>query len=176
MYLYGKAFCSKSIICKSVLIMEWLPIAAFIVIGIVLIIVEIIFVPGTTIVGIAGFLSMGYGIYLSYVNFGSTAGTSTLIASVVASGLFIYYSFRNRSWERFSLKTTMDNRVNQEHMIKLDIGEKGVSISSLKPVGKAIISNQEIEVRSNGGFIEENVEIEVHRIEGNKIFVKPVNK
>ncbi|MEQ9230940.1 MAG: hypothetical protein RIF46_09655, partial [Cyclobacteriaceae bacterium] len=76
--------------------MEWLPIAIFVLLGLVLIIVEIIFVPGTTVVGIAGFLSMGFGIYKAYEVFGNTVGTLTLIGSLIVSALFIYISFRNR--------------------------------------------------------------------------------
>ncbi len=153
--------------------MEWLPIAIFVLLGLVLIIVEIIFVPGTTVVGIAGFLSMGFGIYKAYEVFGNTVGTLTLIGSLIVSALFIYISFRNRSWERFSLKSTMEGRVN-DGMFVVSVGDKGKSVSSLKPIGKALFEDHELEVRSNGGFVEENVEIEVLRVEGNKIFVKPV--
>lgn len=154
--------------------MDWLPIAAFILIGLVLIIVEIIFVPGTTVVGIAGFLSMGYGIYQSYSLYGNSVGTLTLVASLLVSGLLIYMSFRNRSWERFSLKSEMTSKVNESFDLELQPGDKGRSVSSLKPIGKALFHDEEVEVRSNGGFVEENQEIEVLRVEGKNIFVQPV--
>ena len=154
--------------------MEWLPIAAFILLGILLLIAEIIFVPGTTVVGIVGFLCMGYGIYQSYASFGNSVGTLTLIATVITGGTITYISFRNRSWERFSLKTTMQGKVNEDYHVKLSEGDLGKTISSLKPIGKALFDEHEIEVRSNGGFVEENTEIEVLRVEGKKVFVKPV--
>ena len=154
--------------------MDWLPIAAFILLGLILIIVEIIFVPGTTVVGIMGFLAMGYGIYQSYTIYGNSAGTLTLIGSLLASILLFYFSFKNRSWERFSLKDSSKGRVNDQKALEINEGDKGVSMSSLKPVGKALFNDQEVEVRSNGGFVEENVEIEVLRVEGTKIFVQPV--
>lgn len=154
--------------------MDWLPIALFILLGIVLLIAEIIFVPGTTVVGILGFLSLGYGVFQSYTSFGNTVGTFTLVGSLLVTTLLFYLSFKNRSWERFSLKNTMKGRVNEDRELP-DVGLKGVTISSLKPVGKALFDNDEMEVRSNGGFVEENVEIEVLRVEGQKIFVQPVN-
>ncbi|MCP4458975.1 MAG: hypothetical protein GY816_13285 [Cytophagales bacterium] len=154
--------------------MDWLPIALFILLGIVLLIAEIIFVPGTTVVGILGFLSLGYGVFQSYASFGNTVGTFTLIGSLLATILLFYLSFKNRSWERFSLKNTMKGRVNDDKELP-EIGMKGMTASSLKPVGKALFDNDEMEVRSNGGFVEENVEIEVLRVEGKKIFVQPVN-
>lgn len=152
--------------------MEWLPIAIFVLLGIILLIAEIIFVPGTTVVGILGFLSLGYGIFQSYASFGNTVGTFTLIGSLLATVLLFYISFKNRSWERFSLKSSMKGRVN-ENLKVLEVGMKGVTVSSLKPVGKALFEDDEMEVRSNGGFVEENVEIEVLRVEGQKIFVQP---
>ncbi len=154
--------------------MDWLPLAAFILIGLVLIIVEIIFVPGTTVVGIAGFLCMGYGIYQSYAIYGNSVGTLTLIGSLLVSASLIYVSFRNRSWERFSLKSEMTGKVNENDSLDVKAGDKGTSVSSLKPSGKALFNDEEVEVRSNGGFVEENQEIEVLRVEGKKIFVKPV--
>jgi membrane-bound ClpP family serine protease len=154
--------------------MEWLPIAVFILLGLILIVAEIIFIPGTTVVGIVGLLCMGYGIFQSYAAFGNTIGTITLISSLVASILLFYLSFRNRSWEKFSLKETMDGKVNDHNKFVPKVADRGLSISALKPVGKAIFNDHEIEVRSNGGFIDENVEIEVLRIEDSKIFVKTV--
>jgi membrane-bound ClpP family serine protease len=176
MYLYSKALYKKSPFCKSVLIMDWLPIVIFVFLGIALLIIEIIFVPGTTVVGILGFLSMVYGIYLSYSVYGNTVGTLTMVGALLVSGLFIFWSFRNRSWERFSLKTTMQGKVNEDFSFPLSIGMKGITISSLKPIGKASFDDHEMEVRSNGEFVEENVQIEVVRIDGQKVFVKPLNK
>lgn len=154
--------------------MEWLPIAVFVLLGVILLIAEIIFVPGTTVVGILGFSSLGYGVFQSYASFGNTVGTFTLIGSLLVTLLLFYFSFKNRSWERFSLKTSMKGRVNEGGRV-LEEGMKGLTASSLKPVGKALFDDDEMEVRSNGGFVEENVEIEVLRIEGKKIFVQPVN-
>ena len=154
--------------------MEWLPIAIFILLGLVLIIVEIIFVPGTTVVGIMGFLSMAYGIFLSYASFGNTVGTGTLIGTLIVSVVLLYWSFRNKSWERFSLKSTVSAKVNEDFPFKPEVGDKGISVSALRPIGKAAFGEHEIEVSSHGGFIDENSKIEVLRIEGSKIIVTPI--
>lgn len=154
--------------------MEWLPIAIFILLGLILIIVEIIFVPGTTVVGIMGFLSLAYGIFQSYVSFGNSVGTATLIGTLIASVLLLYWSFRNKSWERFSLKSTVSAKVNEDFPFKPAVGDKGISVSALRPIGKAAFGEYEIEVSSHGGFINENIEIEVLRIEGSKIIVTPI--
>ena len=154
--------------------MEWLIIIGLMLLGIFLIVAEIIFVPGTTIVGILGFVFSAYCIYLGYDYFGPTIGTLILLAGLVLNVLALVIAFKGRSWERFSLKKTMTSKFNDEFKINLKEGDKGITLSSLKPIGKALFNDQEIEVRSNGGFINENVEIEVLRIESSKIFVQPV--
>ena len=142
--------------------------------GTFLLVAEIIFVPGTTIVGILGFIFSAYCIYLGYDYFGTTAGTLILIGGLLLNLVALIIAFKGKSWERFSLKDSMQGRFNEDFKIDLAEGDKGTTISSLKPVGKAMFNEKEIEVRSNGGYINENIEIEVVRIESSKIFVQPV--
>lgn len=156
--------------------MEWITIIGLIFLGTFLIIAEIIFVPGTTIVGILGFLFSGYGVYLGYDYYGAGTGTMILISTLLVNVIALVLAFKGKSWERFSLKGSMTGKFNDDFKLELNVGDKGVAISSLKPVGKAMFDEHEIEVRSNGGFVNENVEIEVVRIESSKIFVQPVNK
>ncbi len=132
--------------------------------------------PGTTIVGILGVLFSGYGIYLGYQNFGATTGTIFLVSTVFLNAVALIVAFKGKSWERFSLKNSMTGKFNQDQDLNLKEGDVGKSISSLKPVGKALFDDQEVEVSSNGGYINENVEIEILRIESKKIFVQPVNQ
>ncbi|WP_425390158.1 NfeD family protein [Ekhidna sp.] len=155
--------------------MEWLIIIGLMLLGTFLIVAEIIFVPGTTVVGILGFIFSAYCIYLGYDYFGATTGTLILLGGLFLNVIALIFAFKGRSWERFSLKGTMTGKYNDDYKFELNTGDKGMTVSSLKPVGKAIFNDQEIEVRSNGGFIGENVEIEVLRIESSKIFVQPVN-
>ena len=142
--------------------------------GTFLLVAEIIFVPGTTIVGILGFIFSAYCIYLGYDYFGTTTGTLILIGGLLLNLVALIIAFKGKSWERFSLKDSMQGRFNEDFKIDLAEGDKGTTISSLKPVGKAMFNEKEIEVRSNGGYINENIEIEVVRIESSKIFVQPV--
>ncbi|MFT6941450.1 MAG: membrane-bound ClpP family serine protease, partial [Cyclobacteriaceae bacterium] len=52
--------------------MDWIIVISLIVFGLGLIIVEVIFVPGTTVVGIAGLIIGTYGVYEAYSSFGTT--------------------------------------------------------------------------------------------------------
>ena len=144
--------------------------------GTFLMVAEIIFVPGTTIVGILGFIFSAYCIYLGYDYYGPTTGSFILIGGLVLNIAALVVAFKGKSWERFSLKNTMKGKFNEDFQIELKEGDKGKTISSLKPIGKALFGDDEIEVRSDGGFVAENIEIEVKRIDSSKIIVQPVTK
>ncbi|MBV6644486.1 MAG: hypothetical protein KI790_03500 [Cyclobacteriaceae bacterium] len=155
--------------------MELFTVIAFIVLGIILIIVEVIFVPGTTIVGIGGFICGGYGIYLSFKYYGMTAGILvTVVSCAIALGALIY-SLKSRSWERFSLGKTMTSKFNDEFKLNLKVGDVGETISSLKPIGKAVFDDQETEVSSMGAYVREKSPVKIIKIEENKIFVETIN-
>lgn len=154
--------------------MDWLVITGLIFLGTFLIIAEVIFVPGTTVVGILGFIFSVYGVFLGYDYYGSSTGTIILSATLIVNVSALVFAFKSKSWERFSLKGTIKGTFNEDFKLNLNEGDTGSTLSSLKPVGKALFNDQEVEVRSNGGFIAENIEIEVIKIESSKIFVQPV--
>lgn len=156
--------------------MDWITVIGLVLLGIFLLIAEIIFVPGTTVVGVLGFLFSAYGIYLSYDYFGTTTGSLFLIGTLLINIVALVVAFKGKSWEKFSLKSSITGKVNEDFKHGLKEGNIGQSVSSLKPMGKAIFNDIEIEVQSNGGFIKENEDIEILRIESRKIFVQPVNK
>src|ERR1043165_7900785 len=117
--------------------MEWMIVISLLLIGLALVIVEVIFVPGTTIVGVVGFVLMVAGVGLSFRYFGSSIGWLTAAASSVGAGLSLYFSFKAGVWERFSLKETIDGKVNEGEMASLKTGVEGITLSALRPFGKA---------------------------------------
>ena len=154
--------------------MEWLTVISLVVIGIVLLIVEIIFVPGTTIVGIVGLIFAIAGIVLSFKYFGNSIGWLTLGGTSVLSGAMLYWSFRSNAWERFALKSTIDGRVNEVDTDTLKAGEEGQTVSALRPMGKAELRGKRVEVTTLGGYVESNTRIRIVRVSTNQIVVEPV--
>ena len=66
--------------------------------------------------------------------------------------------------------------MNERQESVLSIGEEGISISSLKPIGKALFKEQEFEVRTSGEYLRENLPIKIVKIDHNKIIVEPVTE
>jgi membrane-bound ClpP family serine protease len=69
------------------------------------------------------------------------------------------------------LETEIDSKVNVPDT-NLAVGMEGQSISRLAPAGKAVFNNTTEEVFSQQDFIDENQQVVITKIEGNKIIVK----
>ncbi len=154
--------------------MDWFSVLALIALGITLIVVEVIFVPGTTVVGILGLACGAFGIYLGYDYFGTTTGTVIMVVSSLVGFGAIFYSFKSKAWERFSLKEENRSKYNDGIKVNLQIAQRGKTISSLKPFGKAMFEDQIVEVKSNGAYVNENQQVEITKIELNRIIVEPI--
>ena len=152
--------------------MEWITVIFLVLLGISLIVVEVIFIPGTTVVGVIGLSATIFGIYLSYSYFGNVIGTLTLVSSGGVSIAALIYSLRSGAWDRFSLKKDMKGKVNENLTAKLVVGQKGVAISTLRPVGKAEFEGEEYEVSTLGTYIEAGSTLSIIKIDGNKVVVE----
>jgi membrane-bound ClpP family serine protease len=155
--------------------LNWVSVSILIVLGLILIIVELIFVPGTTIIGILGFIFAGVGIYLSFVYYGVVIGSSVLGGFLVVSGVALYVSFKGDVWKKFALKSSIDSRVNDDLKNNLMVGDYGIANSSLRPNGKAEFNEKIFEVRSNGRYVDTGEKVKIIKIESNRIIVEPLN-
>jgi membrane-bound ClpP family serine protease len=142
--------------------------------GLILIIAELIFVPGTTFVGVIGLLLTIVGIFMVFDDYGNVAGYWTVAGTTIVTVIGIVYSFKSNSWDRFSLKSSIKSKVNDEDIFSFQVGEKGKTVSDLKPIGKAEIFGKIYEVRSKGEWIGAGQEIQVIRIDSKRIFVEPI--
>ena len=154
--------------------MEWMIVAALIFFGLLLVIAEIIFVPGTTIVGLVGAGFMIAGVVSSFSYFGQEGGWITLGATGVTSAFILYYSFKANVWGKFSLKTASSSRVNEGEMEGLEAGMEGVALSALRPSGKAEIKDKSYEVKTLGAFVDVGTRVRVIKINTNQIIVEPI--
>ncbi len=157
------------------MLIDWITVILLILIGLTLVIVELIFVPGTTIVGILGFILTAVGIWIGYAALGTNTGHVILAAAVLVGGIAFFYSFRSDVWTRFALKERNEGRVNEEFAQAFSIGEIGRTISALRPQGTAIFHDRQHEVQTNGEFIEPNTEVRIVKLSQNKIIVEKIS-
>jgi len=154
---------------------EWSTVLSLIGFGLFLVVAEIIFVPGTTIVGVTGFCFLMVGVGLSFKYFGAEVGWVMLASSAIACGGLLYFSFTTDVWKRFALKSAIKSKVNEGELDRLQIGMEGQTISALRPIGKAELNNQTVEVKTNGDYLDSGSKIRIIKIVSNQIIVEPIN-
>ncbi|MBK5196172.1 MAG: hypothetical protein JJE08_09140 [Proteiniphilum sp.] len=148
-------------------------VAAVILLGILFILVEIFLLPGISIAGIAGAIFLVGGIVYAYIFLGNVAGNITLTASAVALGGTFYWLLKSNSLRKISLETNIESKVDISNLLKMAVGDTGIAISRLNPIGKVMVNDIEAEGKSfDGEFIDEETEIEIVRIETYHVLVK----
>ena len=146
-----------------------------IVLGVILFYVEFLIIPGVTIAGIAGFILVGVGIYFGYKEFGTPAGHYILGTTAIVSIFSIVLMLRSKTWEKIALNSKVDGKSSSSLESEINIGDTGESITRLNPYGKVLINDKFYEAKSTSSFIDPKTKIEVKKIDGSHIIVKPLN-
>lgn len=148
-------------------------IIMLIVLGIILILVEILLIPGFAVTGILGVGSLVLACYFGFTYLGTRAGVIIIVGEVILLSVLLYYALRAKTWKKLSLHTNIDAKVDEHPETKgLVKGMEGFTTTRLNPMGRAKIGGFDLEVRSIDGLIDERTEIVIDSIEDEKIFVK----
>ncbi|MGM0567365.1 MAG: NfeD family protein [Bacteroidota bacterium] len=146
---------------------------ALVVIGLLFLLLEILVIPGTTVAGIIGSALIVIAIWQSYARFGSETGIIFLGSVIVLSVLTLYFSLKGRTWKRLMLNSEVEGKVDHFEKYRPQVGDEGVTISRLSPMGKARFNDDYFEVKSYSGYVDPNTEVVIKKIEHNSIIVKP---
>jgi membrane-bound ClpP family serine protease len=155
--------------------MSILVIVLLIILGFLLFLVEFFIIPGISIAGIAAFLLVAVGVFFGYYYYGATVGNYILLGTGLGMIIFFIVLLKLKTWKRVGLKSEIDSSVGKIDTEAIHVGDVGKTVSRLAPIGKALINDVLCEVRSEGGYINANSEIQVIRIEYNKIYVETKN-
>ncbi len=155
--------------------MEIAAIIALIVVGIILLMLEFFVITGTIVPGMIGISLMLAGVMLAYNYYGTNVGNYTLIGTLLFVFLSIYKLLKGNTWSRVALNSSINSSVNSIDE-SVAIGDIGLALSRLAPMGKVQINNQVFEAKTESDFIDPKEWIEVVHIESNKLIVKRKSK
>ncbi|MFO8055653.1 MAG: NfeD family protein [Bacteroidales bacterium] len=155
--------------------MSWTLIIVLILIGIMLLLLELLVIPGATVAGIAGFGLIVFSIYMAYDGMGVVAGHWTLAGTLIVSLISIILAFRSRTWKKAGLDYSITGKAYTLEPDSVVKGDTGTATSRLTPSGKARIKGQYYEVQCQSGMVDAKRKVIVTKVEGNKIYVKPIN-
>lgn len=154
----------------------WTVIIALIGVGLLMVLLEILVIPGGGFAGIIGFAIMAAAIFLGYSRLGVPQAHYLLVGTILLNIVILAFALRSKTWTRLMLTKNVESRVNVIDEAIVQPGDTGITISRCVPSGKALINNEFYEVHTRSEFIDEDQEIEVIKIESNKIFIKSLNK
>ena len=154
--------------------MEYVITASIVLFATVLLVVEVMLIPGFGFTGLLGVASMVGAVFYSFFLIGSVAGWVTLaVACIICVSLFLWALYGN-SLDRVALKKEIDSTVKENEIARFSVGDKGVSRTRLALIGEAEINGYIVEVKSESGFVNEGETIEVVRVSGDTVFVKVI--
>ena len=154
--------------------LNWFTIILLLTIGIVLIVAELIFIPGTTVFGIAGLLLTIVGVVISFTAFGTGTGLWVLIGAFAALGITLFFSLRSNAWSKLSLKQSNKSRVNEDVKNSVWKGDQGITLSALRPTGKVEFNETVVEVSTLGPYVDAGAKVQVIEVRPNKILVEAI--
>jgi membrane-bound ClpP family serine protease len=149
-------------------------IITLILVGLILIFVEILIIPGVGIAGVLGLLSLGGSCYYAFGQMGTTAGVIITALNAVLVVALTIWVLRAKTWKKLALETKVDSKAVAGYVLSL--GDRGKTITRLAPMGMVLFDQESVEVKALEGIIDAGKEVEVVMIEDNKVYVKPVTE
>lgn len=144
-----------------------------ILVGVVLVLAEILIIPGVGIAGVLGIASLGSSCFLAFKEFGNTVGAIITIVESLFILIILIYALRAKTWKRLALNTNIDSKANSDVTETVSVGDFGKTLTRLCPMGTARIGKVVCEVKAVEGIVDSGTDVEVVLIEDNKIYVKP---
>ncbi len=142
--------------------------------GIVLIILEIVFIPGTTVVGFMGGAMTIVATVKAYLQYEAYIGHIFFVSTVASLGLILFLCLHFQVWQKFAITSSSEGKAIEDLDLEVSIGDKGISLSDLRPMGKAELNNKNYEVQTRGEYCPHSTAIVVVEVTHHKIIVQPI--
>lgn len=153
---------------------DW--IVGIYLIGLFLLFLEIFFIPGFGFFGISGLVLLLAAIFMIGKHKGPEWGAGAFLLSGILIAALFYLFFRSPASKLLVAKDHFENQSERKPETDLQIGSVGTAITPLYPIGKALFmihgKEHPIDVSTSGEFLDKGLEIQITRIDGNRIFVK----
>lgn len=154
-------------------------------IGIVLLLSEVLVLPGFGIAGILGTVAIVMSMFLSML--GSLPTTADLLIAMYVLGFAFIVVFavgwqllrwlpQDRRAQSILHRTSMTRDLGYSSAVRRDdlVGLEGVAVTDLRPSGTARVGEERVDVVSSGPWVQAGTPIRVVRAEGYRHVVEPV--
>ncbi|OAV68143.1 hypothetical protein Barb4_02193 [Bacteroidales bacterium Barb4] len=83
---------------------------------------------------------------------------------------------RAKSFSKVALNTNIESKVTSSRDLGICLGDEGITLSRLAPIGKASINGIMVEAKSQDEFLDEQTPVRVVHIDGTNVTVIPVKE
>jgi membrane-bound serine protease (ClpP class) len=146
-------------------------IIVVLVLGLVLVFTEVAVIPGFGVAGALGLLALAAGAIAAWTELGPLWGGVVGGASVLTAGAMLYWLPKSRLGRKMVLEHSQAEAISQEDRSAL-IGRRGVTVTPLRPIGRVRFGSDEVDVMTEGEYIDSNQEVEVMSVEGPRVVVR----
>jgi len=150
------------------------------VIGLLLLLAEIFFIPGFGLAGIGGIAAILASIFLTFGNIVQATYSISIALGVSVIGFFLLIKYipSTRTWRKFVLSTEQKKElgytVGTKDLKRLN-GKEGIAITPLRPSGIIEVDGKKLNALTRGEYVDSNTKIKIISVEGNKIVVEAVD-
>ena len=161
------------------LIMSNLPIVICFVIGVGLLVLEA-FLPGFGLPGISGIVLEVVAVAVTWINHGPVAalGMTLVILSIIAIAVSV--SLRSAAKGKLSKSKIILHDTESDEAgyratedMEVFLGREGVTTTVLRPTGMADFDGVRLNVISEGDYVESGTAVQIVRVEGSRVLVRP---
>ena len=156
-----------------------LPILICFVVGIGLLVLEA-FMPGFGLPGISGIVLEIVAIVITWFNHGPMAalGMTLVILSIIAIAISV--SLRSAAKGKLSKSKIILHDAETDAAgyratedMEVFLGREGVTTTVLRPTGMADFDGVRLNVISEGDYVESGTAVQIVRVEGSRVLVRP---
>jgi len=155
--------------------MEIIILMGLLLAGIIFLLIELFLLPGISIAGLGAILSFCVGIWYAFSYLGVTAGFISIVGSAIAAGIAIAFFMKSKTLEKVSLHAKVEGKNNPMEGIDLKVGDVGIAVSRLAPIGKVKINGKTFEAKVISDMIDQTSEVEVVEISTSGIIVQKIS-
>ena len=152
----------------------WWLIALLIVVGALMLVVELVLLPGVTVAAIGSLIFYGGAAWLAYDKHGIEGLLIVVAIVIVLTVLVTWFSLRAKTWQKLALGDKIESKSQESPEQKVKVGDRGTALGRLAPMGTVMIDGHSYEAKTTGAFVDQHTEVEVIGFENFNIIVKKI--
>ena len=147
-------------------------VAALLVIGYLLLLIEVFVTPGVGLLGLAGLACLAGGCVMAFLSYGAERGSLLVVATLAGATAILFIVPRTRFGRRMVHRESLASAQAGESSV--EIGQVGTAESDLRPAGIARFGDQRESVVADGEFVAAGTALQVVDVHGSRVVVEAV--